>query len=69
METETELFEVGDLNAAVCEGEWLLVQVDIDQDHTSDTHGNLAYMERGEEPVQVVKAGRSAAYPLGGHTY
>ncbi len=46
MEVETEVFEVGDFVAAVYEGEWLLAQVDIDQDQAGDTHINLAYMER-----------------------
>ncbi len=37
---------MGDFVAAVYEGEWLLAQVDIDQDHAGDTHVNLAYMAR-----------------------
>ncbi len=46
MDAEMEVFEVGDFVAAVYEGEWLLAQVDIDQDRASYTHVNLAYMER-----------------------
>jgi hypothetical protein len=46
MEAEPEMFEVGDFVAAVYEGQWLLAQVDIDQDQAGDTHINLAYMER-----------------------
>jgi hypothetical protein len=46
MEAEPEMFEVGDFVAAVYEGQWLLAQVDIDQDQAGNTHVNLAYMER-----------------------
>jgi hypothetical protein len=34
-ETENVVFEVGDFMAAVYEGDWLLAQVDIDQDHAA----------------------------------
>jgi hypothetical protein len=45
-QTENVVFEVGDFVAAVYEGDWLLAQVDIDQDHAGDTHVNLTYMEK-----------------------
>ncbi len=35
MNAEMAVFEVGDFVAAVYEGEWLLAQVDIDQDRAS----------------------------------
>jgi hypothetical protein len=38
--------EVGDFVTAVYDGNWLLAQVDIDQDKAGDTHVNLSYMER-----------------------
>jgi hypothetical protein len=39
-------FEVGDFVTAVYEGQWLLAQVDIDQDKAGTSHVNLTYMER-----------------------
>jgi hypothetical protein len=39
-------YEVGDFVTAVYEGQWLIAQVDINQDHAGTTHVNLNYMER-----------------------
>ncbi len=39
-------YDVGDFVAAVYEDQWLLAQVDIDQDKAGKTHVNLTYMER-----------------------
>jgi len=43
---ENEKFEVGEFVTAVYEGEWLLAQVDINQDSAGETHVNLNYMEK-----------------------
>lgn len=39
-------YEVGEFVVAVYEGQWLLAQVDINQDHAGSSHVNLAYMEK-----------------------
>jgi hypothetical protein len=39
-------YEVGDFVTALYDGNWLLAQVDINQDRAGDTHVNLSYMEK-----------------------
>jgi hypothetical protein len=46
VEMNMENYEVGDFVTAVYEEQWLLAQVDIDQQNAGQTHVNLAYMER-----------------------
>jgi hypothetical protein len=43
---EKETYEVGEFVTAVYEGQWLLAQVDIDQDQAGEDHVNLTYMTR-----------------------
>lgn len=43
---QKKVYDVGDFVTAVYEGQWLIAQVDINQDLASDTHVNLSYMHR-----------------------
>jgi hypothetical protein len=42
---QQQSYQVGDFVTAMYDGEWLLAQVDINQDMAGDTHVNLNYME------------------------
>jgi flagellar motor protein MotB len=39
-------YQVGEFVTAIYEGQWLLAQVDIDQDNAGSSHVNLTYMEK-----------------------
>ncbi len=39
-------YEVGDFVTTLYDRNWLLAQVDINQDRAGDTHVNLSYMEK-----------------------
>jgi hypothetical protein len=43
---QTQEYQVGEFVVAVYEGQWLLAQVDINQDKAGSSHVNLTYMEK-----------------------